>query len=344
MSFRRVTRKNFVLPLMVMITFAAATLITTGVTNVIRAQAPQIAAQSKVPLPDESAGIDGIARALVAAFDQADIVALGEAHERRIDSDLRIALVRHPGFAKKVRFIVIECGSSLEQATLDRYIRGENVSPAQLERVWKSTRNGDGFCKAPMYTEFLAAVRGVNVALSAEARIRVFGGESEPGNSGGPAEVLKDQVLKKREKALVIYGSAHFYLAGPPDYVTSMGGQVSFAQRLEAEYPGRMLTVIPIGALARPSAVKAADVEPDYQKFDRSLKTPIRPVLVSLQRSPFKDFTAEEFLGRTLTTCRGPEGCRSVFKGSTLTLGQMADACVYVGATANIDTKTKPIR
>jgi hypothetical protein len=33
-------------------------------------------------------------------------------------------------------------------------------------------------------------------------------------------------VLKKREKALVIYGPAHFYLAAPPDYVASMGGQV----------------------------------------------------------------------------------------------------------------------
>lgn len=282
-----------------------------------------------IRLPEESAGIDAIATALVSAFDQVDLVALGEAHERRIDSDLRIALVRHPGFAKKVRAIVIECGSSVEQATLDRYIRGENVSPAQLERVWKSTRNGDGFCNAPMYADFLAAVRGVNVALPAEVRIRVFGGETEPGNSGGPAEVLKDQVLKKHEKALVIYGSAHFYLAAPPDYVASMGGQVSFAQRLEAEYPGRMFTVIPIGALARAPAVKA-DVEPDYQKFDRALTTKVRPVLLSLQRPPFRDFTAEEFLGRTLTTCRGADGCRSVFKGSTLTLGQMADACIYV--------------
>jgi hypothetical protein len=310
----------------------------------LRAQARDSGARRTIRLPQESAGIDAIATALMGAFDQVDLVALGEAHERRIDSDLRIALVRHPGFAKKVRSIVIECGSSVEQATLDRYIRGEDVSPAQLERVWKSTRNGDGFCNAPMYTEFLAAVRGVNVARPAEARIRIFGGESEPGNSGGPAEVLKNQVLKKREKALVIYGSAHFYLAAPPDYVASMGGPVSFAQRLEAEYPGRTLTVIPIGALARPSAVKAADVEPDYQKFDRALETTARPVLVSLQRSPFKDFTAEEFLGRTLTTCRGPEGCRSVFKGSTLSLGQIADACVYVGRNADLGRQGRPAR
>jgi hypothetical protein len=83
---------------------------------------------------------------------------------------------------------------------------------------------------------------------------------------------------------------------------------------------------------------------PDFQKFDRALKTQVRPVLVSLQRLPFRDFTAEEFLGRTLTTCRGAGGCVSVFQGSSLTLGQMADACVYVGGGADVDSKAKPTR
>src|ERR1700728_4712319 len=34
----------------------------------------------KVRLPDESAGLDGIARTLISVFDQVDIVALGETH------------------------------------------------------------------------------------------------------------------------------------------------------------------------------------------------------------------------------------------------------------------------
>src|SRR5438045_3055497 len=76
-----------------------------------RAQPPQIAGRANVRLPDEAAGVDGIARALMSVFDQADILALGEAHDRRVDSDLRIALVRHPDFSKKVRSIVVEFGS-----------------------------------------------------------------------------------------------------------------------------------------------------------------------------------------------------------------------------------------
>jgi hypothetical protein len=80
-----------------------------------------------------------------------------------------------------------------------------------------------------------------------------------------------------------------------------------------------------------------------YAKFDRALKTRVRPVLAPLQL-PFRDFSAEEFLGRTLTTCRGPGGCVSVFKGGTLTFGQMADACVYFGGEAAGDTQAKPGR
>lgn len=348
MSFRSVTAKNLALRMIGVIIFAAAALITTGVTNVIRAQAPQIAPPPKVRLPDESTGIDGIARALVAAFDQADVVALGEAHQRKLDSDLRIAVVRNPDFAKKVRSIVVEFGSTTEQSTLDRYIRGENVSRAQLEQVWKTTTQAaNEIWDDPIYAEFFAAVRDVNSKLPADVRIRVLGGDPGPGDNRSreiaAVSVLNEQVLQKHGKALVIYGAAHFYRAFPEDLLSSMSGDIGLARRLETDYPGRTFVVIPVGGLGRPPAVKA-DIDPDYQKFDRALRTQVRPVLVRLQRLPFRDFTTEEFLGRTVTTCRGPSGCVSAFKGSTLTLGQMADACVYVGGTADVDRKAKPIR
>jgi hypothetical protein len=70
----------------------------------------------------------------------------------------------------------------------------------------------------------------------------------------------------------------------------------------------------------------------------------VRSVLPPLQQLTFRDFSAEEFLGGTLTTCRGPGGCVSVFKGSTLTLGQLADASVYFGGEAVGATQAKPGR
>ena len=124
-----------------------------------------------------------------------------------------------------------------------------------------------------------------------------------------------------------------------------MGDDIGITNTLEIDYPGRIFVVIPVGGrLDLPPDITVAGIDPDYQKFDRALKTQMRPVLVPLQRLPFRDFTAEEFLGGTLLTCRGPGGCMSVFKGSTLTLGQMADACVYVGGSGDVDTKAKPTR
>jgi hypothetical protein len=123
-----------------------------------------------------------------------------------------------------------------------------------------------------------------------------------------------------------------------------MGEDIGIARRLEIDYPGRTFVVIPVGGrLDLPPGVSVG-IDADYQKFDRALKTQVRPVLVPLQRLPFRDFTAEEFLGPTLLTCRGPGGCASVFKGSTLTLGQMADACLYVGDGADRNTTAKPTR
>jgi hypothetical protein len=293
-------------------------------------------AQPKLSLPDEAAGLDGIVRALIAAFDQVDIVALGEAHGAfALDADLRIALVRHPDFAKKVRSIVVEFGSTTEQSTLDRYIRGENVSSAQLEQVWKTTTQAAiGIPDAALYSNFFAAVRDVNSKLPPDARVRAFGGDPGPrqnrSRENTAVSILKEQVLQKRGKALVIYGAVHFYRTMPREYLASMGEDTGIVSKLEVDYPGRTLSVIPIGRLD-PMPKVTGDIEPDFQKFDRALKTRVRPVMVSLQRAPFRDFSAQDFLGRTVVSCRGAGGCASAFKDSPLTLGQIADAAVYIG-------------
>jgi hypothetical protein len=323
MPFRSVAAKSVVLRI-------AGVMALAGVAALVRAQAPNLR------LPDESAGIDGIVRTLISVFDQVDIVALGETHVWRLDTDVRIALVRHPDFAKKVRSIVVEFGSTTEQATLDRYIRGENVSQAQLAQVWKTTTQpGNRVWDSPVYDEFFAAVRDVNSRLPADARIRVFGGDPGPGDyrsrETAAVSVLKEQVLQKHGRALVIYGAAHFYRAMPSSYLSSMGQDIGIARMLDIDYPGRTFVVLPLGGRLDIPPGATVRMDADYRKFDRALKTQARPVLVPLERLPFRDFTAEEFLGRGVFNCRGAGGCVSMFLGSTLTLGQMADACVYVG-------------
>lgn len=284
-------------------------LICTLVLPVVAQAATNPVAQSPVsPFhpPSESAGTDKIVRTLISALDHVDILALGEAHDSKPDSDLRIALVRNPNFGRKVRAIVVEFASTTKQSTLDHYIRGENVSPAELAQVWNTTTQAaNGTWDSPAYAEFFKAVRDVNAKLRPDQQIRVLGGDPGPGDNRSretaAVDVIKKQVLQEHEKALVIYGAAHFYRALPPEYLASMGEDVGIVTMLEKDDPGRILSVIRIGWLNRPRAI-AVDVAPDFQKFDRAIRTPTRPVLLSLKQEPFRDFNAEEFLGRTLTS------------------------------------------
>jgi len=293
--------------------------------------------EAELNIPKESAGIDSIASTLISVFDHAGIVALGESHGHfKMDLDLWISLIKNSAFRKKVRSIVVEFASTTEQSTLDRYIRGENVSKAQLEQVWKTTTQAStGVWDNPIYMDFFEAVREVNSKLPVASQIRVLGGDPGPDDKRSrevaALSVLKEQVLDNGEKALIIYGASHFYRTVPEEYLSSMGDDIGLVRRLEKDLPVKIFVVIPIGLLDRPSAVKKEDIVPDLKKFDTAIKTQLRPVMVSLQRSPFRDLTPEEFLGRTLTTCRGANGCVSVFKGSPITLHEIADACIYVG-------------
>src|SRR5437899_10257210 len=92
MSFKSFGAKNVVLRMVRVMTVAGAALVSVSLTgeSLVRAQLPRSATPPTWRLPDESTGIDGIARSLISAFDQADIVALGERYRQRLDSDLRI--------------------------------------------------------------------------------------------------------------------------------------------------------------------------------------------------------------------------------------------------------------
>jgi uncharacterized iron-regulated protein len=266
--------------------------------------------QSKLLLPDETAGFDTIVHTLVSAFDYVDVIALGEDHWRKVDSDLRIALVRSPEFAKKVRFIVVEFGSTAQQPTLDRYIRGEDVPLAELQQVWKTTTQ-NGIWDSPLYADFYAAVREVNEKLPADARVRVLAGD--PPKGAGVARdpsafsVLQEQVLKTHGKALVIYGSGHV-LRAVPDPISRL------TKLLDAGYPGSTFVLITAGG-----------PHPESEDFERALKTRARPVLVSFGKSPFREMSV------------------SAFPGLGLTLGQIADACVYFGMGPEADVRVSPI-
>jgi hypothetical protein len=276
------------------------------------------------PLPDETAGLDKIAQALVSTFDHLDILAIGDTHQRRFDSELRIAVVRQREFARKVRFIVVEFANTADQPILDRYINGENVPLTELQRVWRNTCCPDTW-DSPVYAEFLAAVRDVNKSLPANLRLRVLAGDPPAGTPAterdrSAVSVLNEHVLGKGAKALVIYGGGH--LIYPVGEIT---------KAVQAVHPGRIFVVEVRGGQ-----------EPEFQRFDRALKSSQRPVLVPLSRPPFDAFSAD-FLGR---------GNKKLVDGVWVDvpptpgppLGAIADAFVYIGSGPDADTFVRPVQ
>jgi hypothetical protein len=118
--------KNSVLRIVSVTIAAAAALFPVNVSNkpvVRRASGPACRHPPKVRCPTRPPESKRLPGTDFRRTTELTLSALGEAHARRSDSDLRIALVRHPDFAKKVRTIVVEWGSISEQTTLDRYIR-----------------------------------------------------------------------------------------------------------------------------------------------------------------------------------------------------------------------------
>jgi hypothetical protein len=126
-------------------------------------------------LPPEAGGWDNVVSGLLSVFDRADVLALGEAHGRNVDAELRLRLVRHPQFVNRVRWIV------LEDARSD-------------------------------YGGLLQAVDLINLK-SASQKLHVIANEtarSEPNRNQFAIDAVRDHVAKG-EKVLVVYGAGHVW-------------------------------------------------------------------------------------------------------------------------------------
>jgi hypothetical protein len=175
------------------------------------------------PVPQDP--VQGIVR----LFDTYRIVMLGENHGSRQEHELLRRLIADPGFTGRVNDIVMEFGNARYQELVDRYIAGENVPVEQVQKAWRDTVGALGPV-SPVYGEFYGAVRAVNRTLPKQRRLRVLLGDPPidwrhvrsrediafylPFRDQFYAGVVRDQVLAKDRKALLIMGGGHFRRAG----------------------------------------------------------------------------------------------------------------------------------
>ena len=172
--------------------------------------------------------------AVIHAFDTHNIVMFGEYHGNKQEHEWLRKLVSTPAFADRVDDIVMEFGNSLYQRSVDRYIAGEDVPFDQVQKAW---RNGVGAIgpPSPVYEWFYEAVRETNLKRRGKHQMRVVLGDPyadwdkiKDREDFGPylanrdqwyAQVVRDEVLAKKHRALLIMGSFHFLRSEGPGYI-----------------------------------------------------------------------------------------------------------------------------
>src|SRR5579864_5780073 len=196
--------------------------------------------------------------AILQAFDQYPLVALGEFHRNQQEHDFVLSLVRARGFPDQVNDIVVEFGASRYQDLADRYIRGDPVRLDQLQRVWRDTVNILVW-DAPVYQRLFETVRQVNQSLPPAKRLRVLLGDPSfdwsrvqtrqqweqvvAQRDPHAAEVITNEVLAKGHRALIIYGMGHVERFKPEP-----GRLPNLITLLERDHPGKVFAIWPYTA------------------------------------------------------------------------------------------------
>ncbi|HXR38722.1 MAG TPA: hypothetical protein VN776_06500 [Terracidiphilus sp.] len=261
--------------------------------------------------------------AMVDAINTHKIVMFGETHANKQEYAWLCSLVRDPAFHARVDDIVVEFGNSLYQKSVDRWIAGEDVPMAQVEKAWRNIVGAVGPV-SPVYAEFYQAVRESN-RMSGSHKVRLLLGDPyadwekiKDKEDLGPfvahrdewyAQVVEDDVLAKGHRALLIMGAGHFRRANGPELIE---------QKLRALGADPYLVVFGTNVVGAYD-----DVDP---RFD-SWKT---PAIVALAGNWVGDLPA-------IPVLTGGMG-----QASSLKMAAAADAMLYVGPRDSLTTVNVP--
>jgi hypothetical protein len=207
-----------------------------------------LTAQTSAAVPKAIPAIQGI----IAECKEHPVVIIGEAHWLREAGDFYVQLAHDPQFQSTVQDIVVEFASRNNQPLLDRYIAGENIPSQDVQRIWRDTTKVASW-ESPIYARWLAAIREANRELPPSRRMRVLAGDTAidwsrirshsdwaalGSNNVSFADVIIEQVLKKKHHALVVLGTNHVTKSGDRD-----GGE-NTTTSVESRYPGSTHVVL----------------------------------------------------------------------------------------------------
>lgn len=192
--------------------------------------------------------------AILAAFDKYEIVAMPEAHGMKDMDDFILSLIRNPAFSERINVIAVECGNSLYQSVLDRYIAGEDVPFTEVQKVWRNTTQP--MCgMSGFFEQLFPLVRAINQKLPPEKRLRVMACDPPidwsqvktsqdiakfSDRDASIASVMEKEVLSKHRKALMLFGEFHVLHGGG----VGAGNAVAI---YEKNYPNRTFVISELG-------------------------------------------------------------------------------------------------
>ena len=190
--------------------------------------------------------------AVLSAFDSYEVVAINAGHGMKDINDFILALIRDPRFPDKVNDIAVECGNSLYQPVLDRYIAGMDVPFTEVRKVWRNTTQSMMCGPSAFYEQFFPLVRAINQRLPPNKRLRVLAGDPPIDwdqvktrddawryfkRDETIASVMEKEVLARHRKALMLFGTFHLM----------HGQEISAVSTYEKNYPHVTFVISDLG-------------------------------------------------------------------------------------------------
>jgi len=268
--------------------------------------------------PEKQVQLQNATKAMIQAIAAHQIVMFGETHGNKQEYEWLCQLVKTPAFADRVDDIVVEFGNSLYQKTIDRYISGDDIPQAQVEKAWRNMIGAVGPISL-VYGWFYKAVRDSNLARPGGHKIRLVLGDPygdwdkiKNADDLGPylghredwyAEVVKQEVLAHHHRALLIMGAGHFARRKGPGLI---------------EQSIRAAAVQPYLVVLGTNAVGA------YDDLDHRFDNWPLPAIISLSGNWVGELPANPVL------------TGGVVAPNAQKMAEVADAMLYVGSRDNL--------
>jgi hypothetical protein len=268
------------------------------------------------------------AEVLRAAWDRVPLVAVGERHGIEQHGAFLESVIDRPEITGRLDDIVVEFGSADHQGTVDRYVRGEAVPAAEIDRLLRDTTQVLVW-ESPIYRNILAAVRRANQRRPASRQLRVLLGDPAIDWSATKtaedyrkvaderdrhfAALVEREVLARGRRGLLLMGSYHALKKG-----TSRATVVSL---LERRRPGSVFVVMLYSGMGPHSA-----------RVEAELSRGPAPGLVLLSRSWIGSLPARSAFVLP-PVLQLPAG---------LMLREIADAYLYLGPPASLTEALPP--